>query len=79
MRLGQVIISPIVIVQPDTSIKDAALLLTEKRTGALPVVHDEGLVGIVFDPDLIDLETNPDCAVTRTSFPTPRRLRFGYA
>jgi len=74
-----VMISPVVTVRPDTSIKDAALLLTEKRISALPVVDEKGLVGIVSEADLIELETNPDPRSQVTSIqprtrPMPSRV-----
>ena|ERR1700736_3498520 len=79
MRVSQVMISPVVTVRPDTSIKDAALLLTEKRISALPVVDEKGLVGIVSEADLIELETNPDPRSQVTSIqprtrPMPSRV-----
>jgi CBS domain-containing protein len=73
MRASQVMTSPVVTVQPDTSIKEAARLLTERRISALPVVDEKGLVGIVSEADLIALETNPDLRSQIT--PTPPRTR----
>jgi len=44
----------VVTVTPDTSVKDAAKLMSEKEVGALPVVDADGkLVGIVTEGDLI--------------------------
>ena len=42
-----------VTVAPDMSVKEAARLMSEKHLGALPVVADDALVGIVTEGDLI--------------------------
>src|ERR1700736_1172953 len=73
MRASQVMTSPAVTVQPDTSIKEAARLLTERHISALPVVDEKGLVGIVSEADLLNLETNPDPRAQMT--PMPPRTR----
>jgi acetoin utilization protein AcuB len=46
--------APVVTVHPDDAIEDAARRLRHHRVGALPVVEDGGLVGIVTAVDLID-------------------------
>ena len=42
-----------VTVEPAMSVKEAARLMSERHVGALPVVDDSGLVGIVTEGDLI--------------------------
>jgi len=44
----------VVTVTPDTSIREAAQLLRQQRFGALPVVEDGKLVGIITRSDLLD-------------------------
>jgi acetoin utilization protein AcuB len=46
--------TPVVTVHPDDSIEDAARRLRHHRVGALPVLQDGRLVGIVTAVDLID-------------------------
>lgn len=41
------------VVAPDTSVTDAAQMMVERRIGALPVVEDGRLVGLVTEGDLI--------------------------
>ena len=61
MHASQVMTSPAITVWPETPIKEAARVLTERRISALPVVDSQGQVlGIVSEADLIALETNPD-------------------
>ena len=42
-------------VTPDTTLAEAATLLREQRSGALPIVNDGGVVGIVTASDLLDV------------------------
>lgn len=51
-RVGDVITDLKVITAPDQSIRDAAMLMTEKRVSSLLVEHDGRLVGIITDRDL---------------------------
>jgi acetoin utilization protein AcuB len=44
----------VVTVTPNTSIREAARLLRQQRFGALPVVEDGMLVGIITRSDLLD-------------------------
>lgn len=52
-KLFQVMTRDPLTVSPDTSIKEVAKLLVEKKYGAVPVVADGRLVGIVSDIDLL--------------------------
>jgi CBS-domain-containing membrane protein len=60
MRLKEVMTSAVVTVPPDLPVKQAAALLVEHAIGALPVVEDGALVGIVSEADLVALEAAPD-------------------
>lgn len=61
-----------VTISPDTTVTDAAHLMTEKRVGALPVVDGKGaLVGLVSEGDLIMQDV-------RVHFPTYLSLLGGY-
>jgi CBS domain-containing membrane protein len=43
----------VVTVKPDTSIKDAAHLMKEKKIGCVPVVNEGSLVGLVTTTDIL--------------------------
>ncbi len=55
----------------DLSVTDAAKLMVEKHVGALPVIEDEKLVGIVTEGDLIMQDV-------RMEFPTYIHLLDGF-
>jgi CBS domain-containing protein len=61
MRAKDVMTSPVVTVTADTSIKDGAAILVQKKISALPVVSfSNELIGIVSEADLVRLEMEPD-------------------
>jgi nucleotide-binding universal stress UspA family protein/predicted transcriptional regulator len=45
---------PVLTVTPKMPVRDAARLLRERKIGALPVVEDERLVGVVSTSDILD-------------------------
>ena len=53
LEVGKVMTTKVITVTPHTSVWDAARLLSERRVGALPVVDEGGLVGIVSTTDLL--------------------------
>src|SRR5690606_1511825 len=54
MKASDVMVSPVITVTPDTSVREAATLLLERRISAVPVVNAEGrLAGIVSEGDLM--------------------------
>lgn len=52
-RVGELMITDIVTVQPDTPVEDAAKLFYSHRIGCLPVLEEERLVGILTETDLL--------------------------
>jgi CBS domain-containing protein len=44
---------PVIAIGPDTTIREAATLMLEKKIGCLPVVTGHTLVGIVTETDLL--------------------------
>ena len=46
--------TPVATAHPEDAVEDAARRLRERRVGALPVLEDERLVGIVSAPDLLE-------------------------
>lgn len=53
VRVREVMKEPVITVSPDTAVKNAALLMVEKKIGCLPVVEDGRLVGLVTESDML--------------------------
>ncbi len=52
---GDLMTSPVVTVQPDTDLADAATLMVDKRVNPVPVLQDGRLVGIISRSDFVRL------------------------
>jgi acetoin utilization protein AcuB len=52
LKVHSIMIKDLYLVEPDTPIEEAAMLMADKKLGALPVVKDESLVGIMSGEDL---------------------------
>lgn len=50
----------IITVTPETLVSEAATIMVEHRIGALPVVKDSKLVGILTSTDMLKVVSNPD-------------------
>jgi len=50
----------LVSVTPDTAIRDAARILRERKIGALPVVEDGALAGVLTTTDVLEALTSPE-------------------
>jgi acetoin utilization protein AcuB len=48
---------PVITITPETPIHEAARLLRERKIGALPVVEDGRLVGIISTVDVLEALT----------------------
>ena len=53
LTVGDVMAKAVITVEPERPIEDAARLILEHRIGALPVVEDDRLVGILTETDLL--------------------------
>ncbi|WP_456407058.1 CBS domain-containing protein [Thiolapillus sp.] len=51
--VGDIMSQKLLVVDPDTSISDCMVLMTEKRVRHLPVVENEQLVGLVSIGDIV--------------------------
>jgi len=51
-NMGQIIQGPVITVEPDLPIEEAARMMIDHRFGCLPVVEDDALVGIISDTDI---------------------------
>jgi CBS domain-containing protein len=57
MKARDVMVSPVITVNPDASVREVAQTLLERRISAVPVVDDEGdVVGIISEADLMRRE-----------------------
>jgi len=52
----------LITVAPDTSIRDAARILRERKIGALPVIEDGALAGVLTTTDVLEALTSPEDA-----------------
>jgi CBS domain-containing protein len=53
VTVGGVMTTSVIVVDPDRSIAEAARIMMEHKIGALPVVEDGRLVGIVTESDFV--------------------------
>lgn len=53
MKAADIMTRPVVSVDTTTTVRQAIVLLTEKQVGALPVVDDDRVVGVVGESDLL--------------------------
>lgn len=59
LKAKEVMTKDVVTVRRETSVRDLALIFTERRISSVPVVDDNGdLVGIVSESDLIEQDKN---------------------
>ena len=55
MKIQDHMTETLLTVTPDTNVEDAALVIYKNKVGALPVVQDQGLVGIISVMDIVGL------------------------
>jgi CBS domain-containing protein len=53
MQASEIMTSPVITVEPDTSVSEIATLLADRRISAVPVVEDGQVVGLVSEADLL--------------------------
>lgn len=53
VEISRVMSTPPIVVEPDATIEEAALIMAEKKIGCLPVVLGEELIGIVTETDVL--------------------------
>lgn len=58
MKVKDIMVKNPITISPETTFKDGLLLGQEKRTGALPVVDNGKLVGIITESDLVRFVTS---------------------
>ncbi len=55
LTVDMIMVKKIVSISPDKTIERAALIMQENRISALPVIHDEKLVGIITTTDVMEV------------------------
>ena len=53
VEISRVMSTPPIVIGPDATIEEAALLMADKKIGCLPVVAGEELVGMVTETDVL--------------------------
>jgi acetoin utilization protein AcuB len=53
LTVGEVMSGPVVTIAPGAEVREAARLMHERKIGALPVVEDDRLVGILTEHDVL--------------------------
>ncbi len=53
VEIGRIMSTPPIVVDPDSSIDEAALTMAEKKIGCLPVLRGDDLVGMVTETDVL--------------------------
>ncbi len=53
VEIGRIMSTPPIVVDPDASIDEAALIMAEKRIGCLPVLEGDDLVGMLTETDVL--------------------------
>ena len=58
IKLSDIMIQNVSVIHQSDSVRQAAIFLQAHKYGCLPVVSDDGLVGIITDSDFIDIAIN---------------------
>ena len=69
LTVGQVMTSSMITIGPDRTAHDGAQLMLNHKIGALPVVEDGHLIGIITETDIV----RAFIAMTRRAVPSVRR------
>ena len=53
VEIAQVMSSPAIVIGPEATIEQGALIMAEKKIGCLPVVEDDRLIGMLTETDVL--------------------------
>lgn len=53
VEISRVMSSPPIVIGPDATIREAALLMADRKIGCLPVVEGDELIGLVTETDVL--------------------------
>ncbi|MDT8282224.1 MAG: CBS domain-containing protein [Gammaproteobacteria bacterium] len=58
IKLSDIMITDVSVIHKTDSLRQAALYIQSHKYGCLPVISEEGLIGIITDSDFIDIAIN---------------------
>jgi CBS domain-containing protein len=67
VEISRVMSSPPVVIGPDATIREAALLMADRKIGCLPVVEGGRLIGLVTETDVLRWVARPPATPPRQS------------
>jgi CBS domain-containing protein len=53
LHIKDIMVPAVITVSPDTALCDAVRLMVDRKIGCLPVVENEGLVGLITETDIL--------------------------
>ena len=53
IKIKEVMTEDVITIAPETTIKDAARIMIDKKIGCLPVVENEKLIGLLTETDIL--------------------------
>jgi CBS domain-containing protein len=53
LRIKDIMVPVVITISPDAAVCDAVKMMVEKKIGCLPVVENEGLVGLITETDIL--------------------------
>jgi len=55
VEIARVMSTPPIVVTPDVTVGEAALIMAERKIGCLPVLEDDELIGMITETDILHL------------------------
>jgi CBS domain-containing protein len=73
-KIKEIMSSPLVTIEPTTSLEEAAHIVFEKKIKSLPVIHENRLIGLISLQDICKLQ--PEILrILRQAMETPKNLQ----
>lgn len=73
-KIKEIMSSPLVTIEPTTSLEEAAHIMFEKKIKSLPVIHENRLIGLISLQDICKLQ--PEILrILRQAMETPKNLQ----
>lgn len=74
IKIKEIMSSPLVTIEPTTSLEEAAHIMFEKKIKNLPVIHENRLIGLISLQDICKLQ--PEILrILRQAMETPKNLQ----
>jgi CBS domain-containing protein len=61
LRIKDVMVTGVITIPPDTDVCEATKIMVQEKIGSLPVVHDNMLVGLITETDIL-MQYVKDCS-----------------